>query len=431
MPIFAFGINYKTAPIEIREQAVFTPDTTPAALQDLINLEAVNEAMILSTCNRTEIYVDCLGTPHPPLRPNEGQKTFEVFSLLRQWLITQKGLAADFLDPHLYCREEQAAVQHIMRVASGLDSMVLGEPQILGQMKDAFALAQGTGSIGPKLGRLLPKVFAVTKQVRSDTAIGSNPVSLAYAALRLAKRIFTRTHHCHLLCIGSGDIAKLVALYLYEHGIKQIVLAGRCSDKTKDFAERIGAHCITLRDIPAYLPETDIIISATTSQVPILGKGTVESALKGRKRKPILMLDMALPRDIEAEISELEDVYLYNLDDLQEVVKQGYQCRQEAATQAEAIIQERANAFICELLAQDALTNLGRFRHHAETIAALALEKARAELAQGQTPERVLKSFAHNLINKLLHKPTLQLRQLAYSEQADLLHLLKSLYQHD
>ena len=416
MPIFAFGINYKTAPIEIREQTVFTPQTTTSALKDLIKFDAVNEAMILSTCNRTEVYADIQSDAH---------------SLLSKWLATQKGLAADFLDPHLYCRDEQAAVRHIMRVASGLDSMVLGEPQILGQIKNAFALAQDTGSIGPKLGRLLPTVFAVTKQVRSDTAIGSNPVSLAYAALCLAKRIFTHTHSCHVLCIGSGDIAKLVTLYLYEHGIKKIILVGRSSDKTKDFAQRISAHCISFRDIPAYLQETDIIISATASQVPILGKGTVESALKGRKRKPMLMFDMALPRDIEAEIRELEDVYLYNLDDLQGIVRQGYQCRQEAATQAEVIIQERANAFMCELMAQDALATLSDFRHDAEKIGTLALEKARIQLIQGEAPELVLEGFARSLINKLMHKPTLQLRQLAYSGQSDLFNLLKNLYKND
>lgn len=424
MPIFAFGINYKTAPIEIREQTVFTPHTTPNALQDLIKLEAVNEAMILSTCNRTEVYVDYLTTPPLPyghLSPQGGES---VFGLLRQWLVTHKNLAPDFLEPHLYCRDEQDAVQHIMRVASGLDSMVLGEPQILGQMKDAFALAQGIGSIGPKLGRLLPTVFAATKQVRSDTAIGSNPVSLAYAALRLAKRIFTHTQNCQVLCIGSGDIAKLVTLYLHEHGIKQIVLVGRSSDKTKGLAERIGAHCISFRDIPAYLQETDIVISATASQVPILGKGTVESALKGRKRKPILMFDMALPRDIEAEISELEDVYLYNLDDLQEVVKQGYQCRQEAATQAEVIIQERAQAFMNELRILNVASLIHDLRDGAEKIYKAELNRARCELRQGTDPDKVLETLSRRLCNKLLHKPTLQLRQLAYNGQMDLLKLL-------
>jgi glutamyl-tRNA reductase len=305
--------------------------------------------------------------------------------------------------------------------------MVLGEPQILGQMKNAFALAQEAGSIGPKLGRLLPTVFAVTKQVRTDTAIGANPVSLAYAALRIAKRIFTQIKTCNLLCIGSGDMAKLVALYLHEHGIKQITLVGRSADKMQDLAKRIGAHCIGFRDIPSYLHETDIIVSATASQVPILGKGAIESALKGRKHRPILMFDMALPRDIEAEISELEDVYLYNLDDLQEVVKEGYQSREQAATQAEVIINQRAAAFMCELMAQGAVTLIRDLREDAEKICGAELQKAQNALRQGITVDKVLESLVRQLGNKLMHKPTLQLRQLAYTGQADLLKLLKDL----
>ena len=415
MPIFAFGINYKTAPIEIREKAVFTPCAVATAVQNLVKLKPINEAMILSTCNRTELYT-------------EGRFVNNTLDLLKKWLSCSSGLSQDALEPYIYHRKGQAAVEHIMRVASGMDSMVLGEPQILGQMKDAFALAQNAGSIGPKLGRLLPAVFTVTKQVRTDTAIGANPVSLAYAALSLAKRIFIDTGQCTVLCMGSGDIAKLVTVYLYEQGIKKITLVNRTRDKIHNFATKIGAHCITFRDIPAYLQEADIIISATASQVPILGKGTVESALKERKNRPLLMLDMALPRDIEPEISELEGVYLYNLDNLQEIIKQGYQSRQQAAAQAESIISKQAGSFMRELMALEAVSTIRTYRQHAEQMRDIALNKAYAELAQGITPEIVLKNLSQKLINKLLHKPTLQLRQLAYNGQLEAVSILQSLY---
>lgn len=415
MPIFAFGINYKTAPIEIREQAVFDSHSATSALQALMQIEPVNEAMILSTCNRTELYA--------AVGPDQ-----DAGPLLKAWLVSSLGLQDSFLDPHLYCRNGKSAVQHIMRVASGLDSMVLGEPQILGQMKEAFALAQHIGTIGPKLGRLLPAVFTVTKQVRTDTAIGANPVSLAYAALRLAKRVFTHTHTCNVLCIGSGDMARLVALYLYEQGVKKIVLVGRTPAKMKDFAKRVDAHCVTFRDIPNYLQDVDIVVSATASQIPILGKGAVESALKGRGNRPMVMFDLAVPRDIEAEISALSDTYLYNIDDLQEIVKQGYKVRKQAATQAEAIINVKASSFMAELKALDAVKVIRDYRQYAENMRKLVLGKAYKEMAQGILPETVLEKMSQQLVNKLLHKPTVQLRQLAHRGEFEAVHVLKDIY---
>ncbi len=305
MAFLALGINHKTASVDVRERVAFTPEQLVEALQQLCRLTDSREAAILSTCNRSELYIE--------------QDHLSADIVLR-WLADYHHLSLDELRACAYVHEDDAAVRHMMRVASGLDSLVLGEPQILGQMKSAYAVAREAGTIGPLLGRLFQATFNAAKQVRTDTAIGENPVSVAFAAVSLAKQIFSDLQRSQALLIGAGETITLVARHLHELGVKRIVVANRTLERASILAEQFGAHAVLLSDIPAELVRSDIVISSTASQLPILGKGAVESALKLRKHKPIFMVDIAVPRDIEPEVGELDDVYLYSVDDLHEVV---------------------------------------------------------------------------------------------------------------
>lgn len=304
MAFLALGINHKTASVDVRERVAFTPEQLVEALQQLCRLTDSREAAILSTCNRSELYIE--------------QDQLSADIVLR-WLADYHHLSLDELRASAYVHEDDAAVRHMMRVASGLDSLVLGEPQILGQMKSAYAVAREAGTIGPLLGRLFQATFNAAKQVRTDTAIGENPVSVAFAAVSLAKQIFSDLQRSQALLIGAGETITLVARHLHELGVKRIVVANRTLERASLLAEQFGAHAVLLSDIPAELVRSDIVISSTASQLPILGKGAVESALKLRKHKPIFMVDIAVPRDIEPEVGELDDVYLYSVDDLHEV----------------------------------------------------------------------------------------------------------------
>lgn len=413
MGLLAFGINHKTAPVDIRERVAFAPERMQEALQDLTAQGPVDEAVILSTCNRTEIYCNVLG----------GKR-----AVVKEWLSRFHNIPAKELGAFVYAHGQEAAIQHVLRVASGLDSLVLGEPQILGQMKTAFATAQDAGTIGKLLNRLFQHTFMVAKQVRTDTAIGSSPVSVAFAAVSLARQIFGDLKQSTVLLIGAGETIELAARHLHENGIGRMIVANRTVERAHQLANEFHGYAIALQDIPEHLPEADIVISSTASPLPILGKGAVESALRRRKRRPMFMVDIAVPRDIEAEVAELEDVYLYTVDDLHEVIEENVRSRREAALQAEEIIEAQAAHFMDWLRAQDAVDVIRVFRSQADRVRDEMLEKARAMLLAGQDTDHVLEVLATQLTNKLTHQPCVQLREAATREDRQTLELARSLY---
>lgn len=413
MTLLAFGINHKTAPVDIRERVAFSPSTLPEALRDLTAHNRISEAAILSTCNRTELYCG-LDNGNPE----------EVLGWFREF----HHLSRSELDPYIYAHPDKLAVRHILRVASGLDSMVLGEPQILGQMKQAYNTAREAGTVGRLLGRLFQHTFTVAKQVRTDTAIGASPVSVAFAAVNLAKQIFSSlTEHTALL-VGAGETIELVARHLHESGIGRIIVANRTVERAHNLAAEFGGFAIALNEIPAHLAEADIVIASTASPLPILGKGMVESALKIRKHRPMFMVDIAVPRDIEPEVGKLEDVYLYTVDDLQEIIDEGLRSRQEAAQQAEEIIDTQVAHFMGWLRSLEAVSTIRQYRETGEALRNLVTEQALRQLQSGQEPEAVIREFGRLLTNKLMHEPCAQLKQASYDGRLELLEAARELF---
>ena len=413
MSILAFGINHKTAPVSIRERVAFDPGQIVDALKDLVNRPAVNEAAIVSTCNRTELYC---GLDHADLDP------------IVHWLADYHKLTDQDLRPYVYAHPDHDAVRHVLRVASGLDSLVLGEPQILGQMKTAYSVANEAGTLGGLLDRLFQHTFSVAKQVRTDTAIGASPVSVAFAAVSLAKQIFSELGNHTALLIGAGETIELAARHLHESGIGRMIIANRTVEKAQNLAQEFNSYAISLPELPGHLAEADIVISSTASPLPILGKGSVESALKVRKHRPMLMVDIAVPRDIETEVGNLEDVYLYTVDDLQEIIQEGLRSRQEAATQAEEIIDTQVSHFMNWLRSLNAVDTIRGVRQMAQNNCDQELQKALAQLKHGKPAEEVLQAFAHRLTNKLIHIPSVQLKQAGYQGQSELLEAARTIF---
>lgn len=413
MAFLALGINHKTASVAVRERVAFTPEQMVEALQQLCRLTPSSEAAILSTCNRSELYLQL--------------DEVDVQAVLA-WLAGYHGLPLSDLQACAYVHENEQAVRHMMRVACGLDSMILGEPQILGQLKSAYAVAREAGTVGPLLGRLFQATFSTAKSVRTDTAIGENPVSVAFAAVSLAKQIFADLHRSQALLIGAGETITLVARHLHEQGIKRIVVANRTLERASSLAEQFGAHAILLADIPDELINSDIVISSTASQLPILGKGAVERALKKRRHKPIFMVDIAVPRDIEPEVGELDDVYLYSVDDLHEVIEENLKSRQGAARAAEDMVAVGAEEFMARLRELAAVDVLRAYRQQAESLRDDELQKAQRQLANGASADEVLAQLARSLTNKLLHAPSVQLKKLSAEGRLDALALAQELF---
>ncbi len=414
MALLALGINHKTAPLEVREKVAFAPEQLVDALEHARASGRLREVAILSTCNRTELYCST--------------DTGGLDALL-QWLGEYHHLAPAMLAQCIYAHWDEAAARHMMRVASGLDSLVLGEPQILGQLKSAYALSQDQGLAGAELGRLFQQTFAVAKQVRTDTAIGQNPVSVAYAAVSLAQHIFSDLGSSRALLIGAGETIELVARHLSQAGVRSMIVANRTLGRAQALADSVGGRAIVLADIPRVLAEADIVISSTASQLPILGKGAVEDALKKRKHKPVFMVDIAVPRDIEPQVGELDDVYLYSVDDLRDVIEENQRSRETAALEAEEIIARGALAFMRQLRELDAVGTLTALRSRAETLRDEALEQAMKLLRNGKPADQVLALLANRLTNKMLHSPTIQLRKASADGREDMLQLVQELYQ--
>lgn len=413
MHLLAFGINHKTAPVEIREQTVFAPDELADALQGITGSGGAHEATILSTCNRTEVYC---GLEKPDIE------------MPIQWFSDHNRLLPTGIEPYLYTHREAAAVRHAFRVAAGLDSMVLGEPQILGQMKEAFAAAHKAGTTGKILNRLFQQTFSVAKKVRTDTAIGASAVSVAYAAVSLAKQIFNRLQDQTVLLIGAGDTIELCARHLKQQGIQHMIVANRTLERARTLAGPLDAESISLGEIPARLNEADIVISSTASQLPILGKGAVERALKIRRRRPMFMVDIAVPRDVEAEVADLNDVYLYTIDDIEGVVQENLQSRLQAARDAEKIIDTQVAEFMQWIKSLAAIPSIRALREGADAVREAELARARRRLARGEDPQTVIEQLARSLTNKFTHAPTTALKRSRADENVILPEAVRKLF---
>jgi len=386
--LFALGLNHQTAPLAVRERVVFHVERLHEALGEL-KRSLVNEAAILSTCNRTEIYVS-------------GEKPGE----LTEWLAQYHRLARGELQPYLYALPQEQAVRHAFRVASGLDSMVIGEPQILGQMKEAARAAESAGTLGSLLHRLFQRSFAVAKEVRSTTRIGAASVSMAAAAVKLAARIFPSLKDQSVLLIGAGEMIELTATHFAAQAPARITVANRTLERAERLAARFNARAIELRALGEHLQDYDIIVSCTASSLPILGKGLVERALRARRRRPMFMVDLAVPRDIEQEAGELDDVFLYTVDDLASIVSANLDSRRAALDQAEAIIDTQVGRFMHWVQAREGVPLIRALREEADDTRRQELERALKSLARGEDPAKVVEALSRTLTSKLMHVPT-------------------------
>ncbi|GAC13537.1 glutamyl-tRNA reductase [Aliiglaciecola lipolytica E3] len=378
-----------------------------ASLQEQIGAE---ESVILSTCNRTEVYIS---TDKP-----SGDSLFN-------WLASFHNIDSKELLCHSYLLENEAAIEHVMRVASGLDSLVLGEPQILGQVKQAYTSAKNYGAVNSQLEKLFQHTFSVAKKVRTETEIGANAVSVAFASVQLAKQIFSSLKKTKVLLIGAGETIELVAKHLTNNEVSNITVANRTVSRGKELAEQINANVITLAQIPNVLHNADIVISSTASTLPIIGKGMVESALKDRKHKPIFFVDLAVPRDIESEVADLDDAYLYTVDDLQHIVEQNLASRHQAAQDAERIIKEQAQVYFNWQNSLESIDSLKLFRQQNNDVKVKLQQRALSQLAEGKDPQEVVIELSNKLTNALLHAPTKALSRAASEQDQDTLSLLR------
>jgi len=411
MQLFTFGINHQTAPLAVREQMAFDVEKMEPALHNLIEQGAAKEATILSTCNRTEVYCST-------------QAPERIIS----WLANYHQMEARDIEPYLYTLPREQAVKHAFRVASGLDSMVLGEPQILGQMKQAVRYAEQAGTLGFLLHKLFQRTFSVAKDVRTQTEIGTNLVSLAAAAVKLAERIYPSISEQNVLFIGAGEMIELNAVHFAARTPKRITVANRTLERAQVLARRINGQAITLNELPEYLAQHDIIVTCTASPLPILGKGMVERALKQRKHRPLFIVDLAVPRDVEEEVGELDDVFLYTVDDLAEVVRDGQDARQGAVKEAEVIIDSGVANFIHWMESREVVPTIRALRDNAERHRRHEMEKALRLLSKGEDAAKVLESLSNALTNKFLHAPTHTLNQVQANERDAFLDMVHRIY---
>ncbi|WED42213.1 glutamyl-tRNA reductase [Legionella cardiaca] len=411
MVFVACGLNHKTAPLDVREKVALPLSMQEALLHNLVELPTVNEAAILSTCNRTEIYCD---TDEP--------------ESLAPWLANQHQLAPELLSPYLYVHHGHHGIRHTLRVASGLDSMMLGEPQILGQMKQAYQHACKLGTVKTNLRYVFQYIFSACKRIRNRSGIGSNPVSIAYAAVQLIGKLFTDYKTLKVFIIGSGETSTLVAKYLHKQGVKDFLIASRTNENAKQLAAAFAGRALAIGDIPQYLSQADVVVSATACPLPFIDKSLVEHALTKREGAPMFFLDLAVPRDIEADVGELDAVHLYNIDDLQLMIEKGMDERREAALQAEQLIESELDNFIRwhrSLRAKDLICD---YRNYMQNLAQQELERAQGKLRAGHSQDIVLNELCARLVNKLTHHPTVGLRQVAWDGREELLDLAQYLF---
>ena len=414
MTLFALGLNHTTAPIEVRERVVFSPDNLADALRDLIGGHIVKEAAILSTCNRTEVYF-------------RGRDPAPVAA----WLAGFHDVPQATIAPHVYTLPREKAIKHAFRVASGLDSMVLGEPQILGQMKHAVRSAESAGALGLVLNRLFQRTFAVAKDVRTQTDIGSASISMAAAAVKLAERIFPSISEQRILFIGAGEMIELAATHFGAKNPKSMTVANRTLERGRQLADRIGADVIMLNELSERLRDFDIIVTCTSSTLPILGKGMLERVVKQRKHAPVFIVDLAVPRDVEPEAAELDDIFLYSIDDLAGIVKDNLQVRHESVAHAEQMIADQTDHFLRWLEGRSVVPTIAALHGHHDELRVVELDRARRMLAGGASTEQALEALARGLTNKFLHAPLSALNAAGDAERAELIAVLQRVYRLD
>jgi len=413
MPLLALGINHQSAPIALREQLAFAAERVPVALGELLNQPGVHEAALLSTCNRTEIYCSVDG---------------DAEAVPQRWLARHHALPAADLDGYLYRHRDGDAVRHLFRVATGLDSLVLGEPQVLGQVKEAYHLARAANALKSPLDRLFQNSFAVAKRVRTDTRIGAHPVSVAFAAVKLAQQVFAELSRANVLLIGAGDTIELAGRHLADQNVRRLLVANRTLSHAQALASRFGGYALPLDELSRHLAEADIVISATASRTPVLKADQVQQALRARRQRPMFLLDLAVPRDIEPAVGALDNAYLYTVDDLDRTVEENRRSRREAAEQAEAIIELQVEHFLAWWQASERIDALRQLRGRGERERDALLVRARAMLAQGRSAEQALEFLANSLTNKLLHAPSSNLRAAALRGDAELLRAAERLF---
>ncbi|MGG7446707.1 glutamyl-tRNA reductase [Kosakonia oryzendophytica] len=413
MTLLALGINHKTAPVSLRERIAFSPETLDQALESLLSQPMVQGGVVLSTCNRTELYLSV-------------EERDNLHEALVRWLCDYHHLREDEVRQSLYWHQDNDAVSHLMRVASGLDSLVLGEPQILGQVKKAFADSQRGHDNASDLERMFQKSFSVAKRVRTETDIGASAVSVAFAACTLARQIFESLASVTVLLVGAGETIELVARHLREHKVQKMIIANRTRERALSLADEVGAEVISLSDIDERLKDADIVISSTASPLPIIGKGMMERAMKARRNQPVLLVDIAVPRDVEPEVGKVANAYLYSVDDLQSIIQHNLAQRKAAAVQAETIVAQETSEFMAWLRAQSASETIREYRSQSEVVRDELTAKAIAALEQGGDPQAIMQDLAWKLTNRLIHAPTKSLQQAARDGDDERLHILRN-----
>ncbi|ELY2496326.1 glutamyl-tRNA reductase [Cronobacter muytjensii] len=413
MTLLALGINHKTAPVSLRERVTFSPDTLDQALESLLSQPMVQGGVVLSTCNRTELYLSV-------------EEQDNLHDKLVRWLCDYHKLDEAEVRNSLYWHHDNDAVSHLMRVASGLDSLVLGEPQILGQVKKAFADSGRGHANASELERMFQKSFSVAKRVRTETDIGASAVSVAFAACTLARQIFESLSTVTVMLVGAGETIELAARHLREHHVQKMIIANRTRERAQRLADEVGAEVIGLGEIDERLKDADIIISSTASPLPIIGKGMMERALKTRRNQPMLLVDIAVPRDVEPEVGKLANAYLYSVDDLQSIIQHNMAQRKAAAVQAESIVEQEAHEFMAWLRAQSVSETIREYRAQAEQVREELTSKALAALRAGGDAEAIMQDLARRLTNRLIHTPTKSLQQAARDGDDERLHILRN-----
>jgi glutamyl-tRNA reductase len=411
MQLYALGLNHHSAPLALRERVAITAESLTDALRELLRTRPAAESAILSTCNRTEVY--CAdGDPGRTL----------------EWLAAYHQISLEDLAPHAFTLPQAEAVRHTFRVASGLDSMVIGEPQILGQLKEAVRAAEQAGTLGSTLSRLFQRSFAVAKDVRTQTKVGENVVSMAAASVRLALKIFPTLKDRRVLFVGAGEMIELCVTHFASHEPKGIAVANRTVERAEALARRVGASTLALTDLAQHLPAYDVVVSCTASALPIIGKGIMERTLRARRREPVVMVDLAVPRDIEPEVASLDDVFLYTLDDLAGLVQAGAEERRSAVSRAEAIIDSQVGHFLHWMESRDTVPLIRDLRERGESLRQAELERALRHLARGDDPRQVLETLSLGLTNKFLHAPTQALSEARGTDARALHQMLSGLF---
>lgn len=411
MVFVACGLNHKTTPLALREQVAIAPTVQASALDSLLSLKTVDEAVILSTCNRTEIYCET-----------------ETPATLMPWLADTYLIPKEALTPHFYLYPEEQGMRHLMRVASGLDSMMLGEPQVLGQLKLAYQTACISGAIQSKLRPIFEYTFSATKRIRNLSGIAKNPVSIASACVQLVMQHCKKLEETRIFLIGSGETAALVAKYLQKAGASHFVVASRCLDNAQQLAAQFQGKPVALSAIPQYLVQSDVVISATTCPLPFIDKPMVEEVLRQRSHKSLFLLDLAVPRDIDVAVGTLDGVILHNIDALQNLIDKGLKKRQMAAEEAEALVHEELARYARWYRSLKAKDLVFAYREQMQRLGQEELQKAFAKLAAGMDQETVLSTLCQKLINKLTHTPTIGLKKMALDNRIDLLDFSRYLF---